>query len=286
MSGSSVAIKAFQLALRALSHLAPGLAGRIATRIWFTPVLWSRTKPKPLPDGAEAVRFDRVGGDAVTGYRLGHGAKTALLVHGWAGSTRQYRRLVARLVDEGYACVVIDLPGHGSASGGQTDVVDIAEAITVAARSLGPVDLLVAHSLGAISAARALQDGARAGAFVVIAPGVFPRRAFQQFCSMLDLRTPVAAVVERNMDRRFGTGVFDRAGREMLASDVPERTLIVHDIEDEMIPVADVRRLSEAWEVPLVEVSGYGHNGILSASEVIDLVTEFASEGVAALPTR
>lgn len=282
MSGSSVAIKVFQAALRVLSYVAPRLAGRIATRIWFTPVLWSRNRPRPTPDGAEAVVFDREEGDAVTGYRLGDGARTALLVHGWAGSTRQYRRLAVRLVDDGYVCVVIDLPGHGPASGGQTDVVDIADAITSVARNLGTVDLLVAHSLGATSAARALQDGARADAFVVIAPGVFPRRAFEQFCSMLDLRAPVAAVVERNMDRRFGKGVFDRAGLEMLASEVPDRTLIVHDSEDEMISVADVRELAGAWDAPLVEVSGYGHNGVLSASEVIDVVTEFASEGVGA----
>ncbi len=282
MNGTSIAIRVFRSALVALSYVAPRVAGRIATRIWFTPVLWSKTKPRPIPHGAETVRFARVDGDAVTGYRTGHGAKKALLVHGWAGSTRQYRRLAAALVDDGYECIVIDMPGHGPAAGGQTDLVDMADAITVVADNLGPLDLLVAHSLGATSAARALQDGAQVDALVVIAPGVFPRRAFQQFCSMLHLRGPVEAIVERNMDRRFGDGVFDRTGLEMLASTVPDRTLIVHDIEDEMVPVADARRLAQAWEVPLVEVSGYGHNGALSASEIIDLVVKFASESVAA----
>jgi pimeloyl-ACP methyl ester carboxylesterase len=283
MSRSSLVVKAFRAALRILSYIAPGLAGRVATRIWFTPVLWSSTKSYSIPERAEAVHFDR-GSDEVTGFRIGDGPKTALLVHGWAGSARQYRRLTARLVDAGFECVVIDLPGHGPAAGGQTDVIEMADAITAAVRGIGHVDLLVAHSLGAASAVRALQTEAHADVFVVIAPGVFPRRAFQQFSTMLNLRPPVAAVVERTMDRRFGVGVLDRAGTEMLASVVPDRTLIVHDVEDEMIPIADVRRLAEAWQAPLVEVSGYGHNGALSATKVIDLVVEFASERVAAPP--
>jgi pimeloyl-ACP methyl ester carboxylesterase len=285
VNGTSIAIRVFQSALLALAYIAPTVSGRIATRIWFTPVLWSKTKPRPIPDGAETVRFVRKDGDVVTGYRTGHGDKKALLVHGWAGSTRQYRQLAAALVADGHECVVIDLPGHGPAAGSQTDVVDMADAIIAAADSLGPLNLLVAHSLGAISAARALHNGAHVDAFVLIAPGVFPRRAFQQFCSLLHLRAPVAAIVERNMDDRFGEGVFDRAGLEMLESTVPDRTLIVHDIDDEMVPVADARRLAQAWEAPIVEVSGYGHNGVLSAPETIKLVVEFASGRVQA-PSR
>lgn len=284
MTGTSIAMRTFRSVFRVLSFVAPGLAGRVATRIWFTPVLWSRSQPKPIPDGAEALHFEWERG-TINGFRMGDGEKKALLVHGWAGSTRQYRRLATRLVREGFTCVVIDLPGHGPGSGDQTDVIEMTDVISATIGHMGKVDLLVAHSLGAVSAARALQEGVVAEAFVVIAPGVFPRRAFEKFCQMLNLRQTVADVVERNMDQRFGIDVFDRTGAEMLASEIPDRTLIVHDVEDEMVPIDDARELAKAWGAPLVEVSGFGHNGSLLSSAVIDTVVEFACEEGADLPS-
>ncbi len=107
---------------------------------------------------------------------------------------------------------------------------------SAAARGIRYVDLLVARSLGATFAARALQSGDDVDAFAAIAPGVFPRRTCQRFCSI---------------------------------------------VEDGMVPIDDARELAVAWEASLFEVSGSGHNGVLSASDVIDAVFDFASEGAA-----
>ncbi len=127
--------KSLPVGLASLSYVAPALAGRIATSLWFTPFPLSRPKPMRIPSGARSVEFESAG-SVVHGYELGDGSHTALLIHGWAGSSRQYRRIAARLAEEGYRCVVIDLPAHGIEAGASTNLFEMADAIEVAGNAL------------------------------------------------------------------------------------------------------------------------------------------------------
>ncbi len=140
----SVAPKTMSIGLRGLSYLAPALAGRIATYLWFTPFPLARPRSPRIPPGARRITFESVG-SVVHGYEIGDGSLTALLIHGWAGSSRQYRRIALRLTGEGYRCVVIDLPAHGIEAGRSTHAFEMVDAIEIAGNGLGKVDMVVAH---------------------------------------------------------------------------------------------------------------------------------------------
>ncbi len=268
--------KSLPVGLASLSYVAPPLAGRIATNLWFTPFPLSRPKPVRIPSGARSVEFESAG-SVVHGYELGDGPRTALLIHGWAGSSRQYRRIALRLAEEGYRCVVIDLPAHGIEAGASTNLFEMADAIEVAGKALGKLDIVVAHSLGALATGVAMQNSLRADRLVLLAPGLRPRQALDSFAAMLRLRPAVEKAVERSMERRFGADIWDRVSNGMLDMRIPGRTLVIHDLDDEMVPIGHAKLLSERWGVELVTTHGHGHNGVLQAPEAINRIATLAS---------
>jgi len=272
----AVVLKTISVGLAGLSYVAPALAGRIATYLWFTPFPLARPRSPQIPPGARRITFESAG-SVVHGYEIGDGSRTALLIHGWAGSSRQYRRIALRLTEQGYRCVVIDLPAHGIEAGRSTHAFEMADAIEIAGNALGKVDIVVAHSLGAMATAVAMQRSLRADRLVLVAPGLRPHKALESFVATLRLRPVVAKAVERSMEDRFGEDLWDRMPKGMLDMSVPGRTLIIHDVDDDMVPIEEAKLLSESWGVGLVSTRGHGHNGVLRASEVIDQIATLAS---------
>ena len=261
----------------ALSYIAPSVAGRIATFLWFTPYPLARPAAPRIPTGAQRITLGS-GESVVRGYELGNGPRTALLIHGWAGSSVQYRRIASALSDAGYRSVVIDLPGHGVEAGRATDAYELARAIEIAGAAIGKIDMLVAHSLGAMSAGVALQRSLVADRVVLVAPGVKPHAALETFAIGLRLRPVVWKAVEREMESRFGADLWDRIPDQMMAMNVPDATLVIHDVDDDMIPISHADLLSEQWGVRILRTEGHGHNGVLRAQEVIDQIVSLASE--------
>ncbi len=272
----AVTLKTISVGLAGLSHVAPVLAGRIATYLWFTPFPFARPRPSQIPPGARRITFESAG-SVVHGYEIGDGSRTALLVHGWAGSSRQYRRIALRLTEQGYRCVVIDLPAHGIEAGRSTHAFEMADAIEIAGNALGKVDIVVAHSLGAMATAVAMQRSLKADRLVLLAPGLRPHQALESFAAKLRLRPVVAKAVEHSMEDRFGQDLWDRIPKGILDMNVPGHTLIIHDAEDDMVPIEEAKLLAERWGVGLVSTRGHGHNGVLRASEVIDQIATLAS---------
>ncbi len=269
----AIAGRLMSAGLAFLSRVAPPLAGRLVTWLWFTPFPFARGRAPRLPGGAAAVEFGD--GDRIV-FGFGAGPRVALLVHGWAGSSRQYRRLAARLGSAGYRVVVIDLPAHGRESGSQTNVFEIAEAIEVVARELGSINLLVAHSLGAMSAAVAIRRSVEADRVVFVAPGLEPRQVLDTFAAALDLRPNVKAALVREMENRFGGDVWETMTDALLGLEPSGALLIVHDADDEMVPISDAELLSRTLGADLLVTEGQGHNGVLRSGLVLDRITEFA----------
>lgn len=81
------------------------------------------------------------------------GAPTAVLIHGITGWSRTWWRLGPELASRGWRVIGLDLRGHGDSPpmDGTVSAVDLAADVEVTLEHLGtlPVDLVVAHSLGA-----------------------------------------------------------------------------------------------------------------------------------------
>ena len=216
----AVVRRTVSVGLKVLSYVAPALAGRIATYLWFTPFPLARSRSPQIPPGAKEITFES-GGSVVHGYEIGDGPRTALLVHGWAGSSRHYRRIATRLAEDGYRSVVIDLPAHGIEAGRSTHAFELADAIEIAGKALGKIDLVVAHSLGALATGVAMQRSLRTDRLVFIAPALRPQHAFESFASALRLRPAVARTVARSMENSFGEDIWDRIPKSSRSSSLP-----------------------------------------------------------------
>src|SRR5262245_22361365 len=104
-----------------LSAVAPGLAARLAARMFLTP----RRHPRPLAERSllMTARSDPllVGGRPVESWTWGAGP-LVLLVHGWSGRGTQLGALIDPLVAHGLSVAAFDAPGHGDSDPGPVTI--------------------------------------------------------------------------------------------------------------------------------------------------------------------
>src|SRR3989441_463778 len=224
-SGSSRLLPVVRAGNRALSALAPGLATQLAERLFLTP-------PRGRSTGAEIdllatarARPMRVGARRIETWVWGRGP-SVLLVHGWGGRGAQLGAFVGPLVARGFSVATFDAPGHGASDSGIVTIPEVTEAIRAVAVSRRRFAGLIAHSIGATAAVRALYDGLEAGAVVLVSPAA-------------DLRDPAVRFTER-----LG---FSRAVRERMQSRIEERV-------GRSWSAFDVARLAPTLAMPLLVV--------------------------------
>src|SRR3954468_15560516 len=156
----------------ATALLAPDLAGAWAERLFLTP-------PRPRPEASALDLIDAKAGFVAHkarhiatwewGWRS-RGAPAVLLVHGWGGHAAQLRGFVFKLLAAGYRVVAYDQPAHGISEGRLTSLVDFADVLAAVAARHGPVEGIVAHSLGAAATGLALSRGLQAKSAVLVSP--------------------------------------------------------------------------------------------------------------------
>jgi pimeloyl-ACP methyl ester carboxylesterase len=261
-----------------LDRVAPGLGARWAERLWFT--LPPRRPGHPVPGGtAFAVSVD---GHHVVGQAWGDGP-AVYLVHGWAGDRTHLGAFVAPLVDAGYRVVAFDAPSHGESGPGaygprSSTALEFAAALEAVVARHGLPRAIVAHSLGAVAAAVALCDGMRATRVAFVSPTAGVPAFERTFAAYLGYGERIR--------RRLLARVEKRVGVPMRHFDVPElgravlmpKTLIVHDRDDRVTPVAEAEAIAAAWSGSRLHLTaGLGHRRILRdpavVAEVVDFVT-------------
>ncbi len=261
------------LTARALGAIHPRLARRALLRLWFTPWVHPSTL-RPVTDLSDDLRpwEGRGRGLALAGYTGGEGP-TVVLVHGWAGRAADWRHLAHDLITQGWRVVVPDLPGHGRSPGDQTDVFELARGVAVALDQESPV-AVVTHSMGFPATALALESGAAAPArLVALAPGRRMSRALEGFIARARLRPAFVDQLRRGIESRFGADVWEVLDVDRSVPDFTFPGLVVHDLDDDEVPVEDARAIAAGWPgAELVTTAGLGHRRILRDDEVRDLV--------------
>lgn len=282
-SGNGLAaMRATWIKTQIAGRVSARLAGRQASRLWFTP--WRL----PEGEGARARREQWLEGTRpltvpagrfeLKGFEAGDGP-LVLLVHGWADRASSLGGFVKPLVDDGYRVVGLDLPGHGDTSEGQTDGYELGEALLEAAWHLGEVHGIIAHSMGSLATMLALRDGLRVDSVVLISPAVRLERGLSHFLKMYKLPDRVGRGLRNEIERRYGDSVWDEIAVDGIARDLEVRALIIHDVKDEQISVEDSQMLAAAWPTARLQITaGLGHNRILRDADVVQRATAFLQE--------
>jgi pimeloyl-ACP methyl ester carboxylesterase len=267
--------KLSQRVFSALSLTAPWLAVRVAERLFVTPLRVSRPpREHEWSQGAERFSISSPYGP-LAAWSWGAGPRTVLLMHGWAGRGTQLGAFVAPLLAEGYRVVAYDAPGHGESPGRTSNLLILTKTAQVVARSLGPLQGIVAHSIGAAAAMLALGNRKLvAQRAVTLAPAARMATVVQSFGYATGFSP---AVLERIRDR-FETRLHFRWSQiEPLqhAADLQVPLLVIHDLDDKEMPWTEGVGLAHAYQGELLLTSGLGHRRLLRDPGVISSAVSF-----------
>jgi pimeloyl-ACP methyl ester carboxylesterase len=266
-------------AIRGVDRLSPKLGARVAARVFLSPrrarlpereAAWLK---HARPETFSAGRF------RLAGQRWSRTGEAVLLIHGWEGRGSQLGGLALAVADRGFQPITIDLPAHGSTRGAQTNLVEIAEAITAMVKHLGSVAGIVAHSFGAAATTVALRQPLPAGRLVYLAPSEDFERYPRVFGQWLGLSAHLGERMRRSVEGRLGIAMADLRGG-LLAPRMSTPLLVVHDEDDLDVPWQDGKTYTEAWpNSRLLTTTGLGHRRILREPSVIKAVTDFLGDG-------
>ena len=262
-------------AARALSALAPETAARVAAR-------WFLTPPRHRRPAAEITLLERaharplfVGGRRIEMWKWGWGP-AVLLVHGWGGRGAQLGAFVDPLVRGGLSVVTFDAPGHGLAASGQVTIPEMTAALRAVADTQRPLAGLIAHSVGATVAARALYEGLPANAVVLVAPAAELAGPATWFARGLGFSPRIGELMREHVEHREGKpwSAFDIT---MLGPALGVPLLVVHDRGDVEVPWQHGRLVAQSWAGPadVLTTDGLGHRRILRDPTVVGTATAF-----------
>jgi pimeloyl-ACP methyl ester carboxylesterase len=258
-----------------MSRLAPETTAMLAEKLF----LRAPRHPRPARErlwleGAERLTFESFG-ETVAGWSWGRGP-VVLLVHGWGGRGSQMGAFAAPLVARGYRAVAFDAPGHGESAGTYSSLPEMAAAVTAVGREFLRVRGIVAHSAGAAAVTAALKDGLEVERCVYLAPPTDWAYFRRQFGEALGLTAGVAERMQRRIEKRYATP-WTKMNAAALARTLRDTELLVlHDVEDAIVPFAGGEELAAAWPGARLEpTEGLGHQAILRDPAVVSRAVEF-----------
>jgi len=263
--------------LRALEAVTPAVAGRAAGRLFLTPPRPARpARERALLRTGRPVDVTTERGERLAAWTWGdEGAPAVVLAHGWGGRGAQLGAFVRPLVARGLRVVAFDQLGHGDSDGRRSSLLAFARGLAEVVRQVGPVEAVVAHSLGAGATVLALACGLPVRRAVLVAPPSRPLRMASRFMEALGLGGDAAAAMRADVARRIGVPweAVDVLGRARY-SPVPLR--IYHDRDDAEVPWDEAADLAfAATDATLVTTRGLGHRAIVRDAEVVSDALRF-----------
>jgi len=270
------------LALRAgfagLSRVWPGLAGRWAESLFFTPPR-PRHRGRGFDDRLAGARPVLLGGRGgrVAAWRWGTGP-AVVLVHGWGGHAAQLQAFAAPLLGHGLSVWTFDAPGHGRSEGRHSSAMEFLRALRLVLDAAGPARGVIAHSLGAAAVTFGLVQGLAFGRVVFLGPPRNPGDWIHRFAHRLALTPPAVSALRRRAERRLRVR-WEEFDLCRLAPRQRVPLLIVHDRDDAEVAPSDGALLAQFWPgARLKTTAGHGHYRLLRAPEVVDAAARFLLE--------
>ena len=266
--------------IRALFRLVGSLAPR-ATAAWIFGRMLRPARRRDSRGAAASARpleldFE---GQHLRIHAWGERGPLAVLVHGWEGSSDDLLAFVPPLRAQGWRVLALDLPAHGASPGRQTDVHRMAAALAALIEAQGPVDAMIAHSLGAAVAATCRERyAAPIHRLALIAPGGDLQAEIELIAGQLRLPPSCVSALRARARLHYACELQECATAHALTRAQAWHAaslLVVHDHGDRVVPIAVGERLAKTVGAELLATRGLGHRRILQDRDVVSAVTRF-----------
>lgn len=258
----------------------PRLAGFFASKVWFTP-LRNRSSYTPVnaPTSSIVHSSSLYPHIQVRTYGEGHTSSgTVVLVHGWGGSSKQFDKLVTKLMSEGFCVILFDFPGHGSSRGLSTDLWEMKEILNKVLEPLeGPISL-ICHSFGLLVTAKLLAESEKSLKSIVTIAS--PHRfdfLIDQFMTKTKLDSAVREQLIDFVQLRVKNKMNVRKEIDVSPSIFTKsRWLFIHDRDDREVSFQEFTKLCSLNPTADTMVTqGLGHIRILQNDQVLNRAIQF-----------
>ena len=260
-----------------LNWISPFLAEKYARKLFITPIRHKIPK-REFHMEAESVQTKLVVPaihKEIVVYSYGNSDKKILLVHGWSGRGTQLVKIADALIEKGYSTISFDAPAHGKSGTKTTLMLEFIESVLEIEKSYGPFEFAVGHSLGGMSILNAIKKGLQVEKAVVIGSGNSVINIVNTFVEKIGLPNKVAIIMRNSFEKKYQFDMESFSGY-VAAKEVKVPVLVIHDNDDEDIPVSEAHHLAENLShIEILITNNLGHRKILGDSTVINKIIEF-----------
>jgi pimeloyl-ACP methyl ester carboxylesterase len=260
-----------------LYKISPVLAEKYARKLFITPIKHKIPK-REFHMEAEAVQtklFVPAINKEIVVYSYGNSNKKILLVHGWSGRGTQLVKIADAFLENGYSTISFDAPAHGKSGTKTTLMLEFIESILEVEKSYGPFEFAVGHSLGGMSILNAVKKGLEVKKAVVIGSGNSVINIVNTFVEKIGLPNKVAILMRESFEKKYQFEM-ESFSAYIAAKEVKIPVLVIHDNDDDDIPVSEAHHLAENLSnKEILITNNLGHRKILGDTTVISKIVEF-----------
>jgi pimeloyl-ACP methyl ester carboxylesterase len=262
---------------RFLYRISPVLAEKFARKLFITPIKHKIPKREFQMEATSQqtkLVVPTINKEIVV-YAYGNSSKKILLVHGWSGRGTQLVKIADALLENEYSIISFDAPAHGKSGTKTTLMLEFIESILEVEKHYGPFEFAVGHSLGGMSILNAIKKGLQVKKAVVIGSGNSVINIVNTFIEKIGLPNDVAILMKNNFEKKYHLEM-ESFSAYIAAKEVKIPVLVIHDIDDEDIPVSESYHLAEHLSnKEILITNNLGHRKILGDSKVIHKIVEF-----------
>lgn len=263
-----------------LQFFSPYLAMRFVFKLFMTPHKFKRPnrEDKMYLEANKEKLFLPEFQKSIQIYKYGEAPKKILLVHGWAGRGTQLYKIAETFVEKGYMAISFDATAHGDSDGKTSAMTEFIPAILAINKQYGPFEFAIGHSLGGMALLNAVKQGFSVKRIALLGSGDSISDICHLFVKKLELKPKVAHLLKVNMDNLLGYDV-EILSANVAAKSVKIPTLVIHDTNDDEVPVSCAHAIRQSLEKGEVLITdGLGHRRILTDSKVIENILVFFSK--------
>ena len=274
-------LKYYKAKIRTIGMVSPEKAAYEAFDLFCTPFKSKRT-PKIPPIFHQSMPVSvEVRGITVRGFQWKSNlaqARKILIVHGFSSYSYKFEQYVLALKKEGFEILAFDAPGHGISDGKRINALIYRDTILAIETHFGPLYGIIAHSLGGLAAALAMEkmQNTTERKLVLIAPATETRRAIENFFTLIPAKPAVVAAFEQYIIQVAGEPISYFSVPRVVKS-LDARVLWVHDQTDTICTFKDVEPLLSET-IPSTEffiTKGLGHNQVYKEASTRDRILAF-----------
>ncbi len=277
-SKSNWKIEAVKKGVKVLQHISPQKASEI---IWhhFTKPGRSRYTPlqRSLISKAEIGHINYKG-DSLHTYKWGNGKKKILLSHGWNSKIADFRRIIEKLVEQGFTVEGIDMRGHGKSEGKHTALPEMKEILKNYYVKNGPYYGVIGYSIGGLAAGITISELSRdiqpKELYIIAAPS-HSRYFFKDVIADLGYSEKVYLEMCGLVLKEYNESVdyYDLRKKTQHLNGV--NLHLIYDENDATVPFSRGEELKSTYtKASFVHTKGLGHYKVISYPEVINYISE------------